>query len=51
MNVEASKYLAAIGRRGGNAKSEAKAKAARRNAKKGGWPKGKPRRRDTKVKI
>jgi len=44
MNAEASKYLAAIGRRGGKAKSEAKAKAARRNAKKGGWPKGKLRK-------
>lgn len=44
MNSEASKYLAAIGRRGGKAKSEAKTKAARRNAKKGGWPKGKLRK-------
>jgi len=35
MNAEASKYLAAIGRRGGKAKSE---------AKKGGWPKGKLRK-------
>lgn len=28
----------------GSVKSDAKAKAARENAKKGGWPKGKPRR-------
>ncbi len=28
----------------GSVKSEAKAKAAKENAKKGGWPKGKPRR-------
>lgn len=32
-----------LGRKGGRAKSEAKAKAARENAKKGGWPKGRPR--------
>jgi hypothetical protein len=28
----------------GRATSKAKAEAARRNAKKGGWPKGKPRK-------
>jgi len=44
MNAEASKYLAAIGRRGGKAKSAAKTSAARRNARKGGWPKGKLRK-------
>ena len=44
MNVEASKYLAAIGRRGGKAKSAAKTSAARENAKRGGWPKGKLRK-------
>jgi len=44
MNVEASKYLAAIGRRGGKAKSAAKTSAARKNAKRGGWPKGKLRK-------
>ena len=37
-------YFAEIGRKGGKAISEAKAKAARENAKKGGWPKGKPRK-------
>lgn len=35
---------AALGRRGGSVTSEAKAAAARANAKKGGWPKGRPRK-------
>ncbi len=30
---------------GGRATSPAKAEAARRNAKKGGWPKGRPRKK------
>lgn len=34
----------ALGKLGGRAKSEAKTKAARENAKKGGWPKGRPRK-------
>lgn len=34
----------ALGRLGGKATSEAKAVAARENAKKGGWPNGKPRK-------
>ena len=33
----------ALGKLGGRAKSDAKTKAARLNAKKGGWPKGKKR--------
>jgi hypothetical protein len=33
----------ALGKLGGRVRSEAKAKAARENAKKGGWPKGKKR--------
>lgn len=33
----------ALGKLGGAARSEAKTKAARENAKKGGWPKGKKR--------
>lgn len=37
-------YLAKIGAQGGRAKSVAKAEAARKNAKKAGWPKGKPRK-------
>jgi hypothetical protein len=37
-------HAVALGRRGGKAKSEAKAAAARANAKKGGWPKGKKRK-------
>lgn len=44
MNEQMREYLAAIGRKGGKASSEAKAQAARENAKKGGWPKGKPRK-------
>ena len=35
---------AALGRKGGSARSEAKARAAKENAKKGGWPKGRPRK-------
>jgi hypothetical protein len=38
-----NKVAKVFGRLGGLATSEAKAKAARRNAKKGGWPKGKKR--------
>lgn len=34
----------ALGRIGGKARSEAKTAAARRNAKKGGWPKGRKRK-------
>lgn len=34
----------ALGRLGGQSTSEAKANAARENAKLGGWPKGKPRK-------
>jgi hypothetical protein len=37
-------HAAALGRLGGSAKSKAKTRAARKNAKKGGWPKGRPRR-------
>lgn len=33
----------ALGKLGGRATSPAKTAAARQNAKKGGWPKGKPR--------
>jgi hypothetical protein len=36
-------YLAEIGRRGGKSKSPAKVEASKVNAKKGGWPKGRPR--------
>jgi len=35
------KYLSAIGKRGGSAKSNAKAEASRANGKKGGRPKRK----------
>lgn len=37
----------ALGRLGGKATSEAKTAACRENARKGGWPKGRPR----KVKV
>ena len=37
--IAVSKYLAAIGRRGGKAKGGAKAAAARLNGKRGGRPK------------
>jgi len=37
-------YLAAIGRKGGKSKSPAKLAAIRKNARKGGWPKGRKRR-------
>ena len=40
---EVSKYLAAIGRRGGKAKGGAKADTARANGKLGGRPKSKKR--------
>ncbi len=39
-----SEVMSAWGKKGGKAKSEAKATAARKNAKLGGWPKGKPRK-------
>lgn len=35
----------ALGRLGGKSTSEAKAAASRANGKKGGWPKGKPRKK------
>lgn len=39
MKTSVSKYLAEIGRRGGSAKSDAKAAAAKANGKRGGRPK------------
>lgn len=39
----------ALGRLGGQATSKAKTLAARENAKKGGWPKGKPRKRKARA--
>ncbi len=38
-----NKAAVTLGKLGGRAKSDAKTAAARRNAKKGGWPKGKAR--------
>ena len=40
----------ALGLLGGKATSEAKTTAARENAKKGGWPKGKPRKPKRKLR-
>lgn len=40
---DSSELAAEAGRKGGQATSRAKARAARRNAKLGGWPKGKKR--------
>ena len=42
--MDTSKAAAALGRLGGLAKSDAKTASSRANAKKGGWPKGKPRK-------
>lgn len=42
--VNLSNAAAALGRKGGQAKSERKTAAARKNARKGGWPKGRPRK-------
>jgi hypothetical protein len=36
-------HAVALGKLGGSAKSPAKTEAARKNAKKGGWPKGRKR--------
>lgn len=44
-NLYAMLGMSAMGRKGGSVKSEAKTKANRENAKKGGWPKGKPRKK------
>lgn len=38
----------ALGRLGGQVKSKAKADAAKRNGRKGGWPKGRPRPKKVK---
>jgi len=37
-------HAQALGRLGGRVKSAAKAKAAKANGRKGGWPKGRPRK-------
>ena len=37
-------YLAQIGKLGGKSKSPAKRAASAKNAKLGGWPKGRPRK-------
>ena len=36
--------LSEIGRKGGQTRTEKRAEASRRNGKKGGWPKGRPRK-------
>jgi hypothetical protein len=40
----ARKWLSHIGKLGGKSKSPAKLAAIAKNAKKGGWPKGRPRK-------
>lgn len=44
--IDTANPAAVLGQRGGKMKSNAKAEAARKNAKLGGWPKGKPRKTD-----
>ncbi len=44
INQQIRGYLAQLGRKGGKVSSKAKTLAARDNAKKGGWPKGRPRK-------
>lgn len=39
-------YMSRIGKKGGSVKSEKKAAASRENGKKGGWPKGRPRKKN-----
>lgn len=43
MTAKKNPAAVALGKLGGRATSEAKTKAARENAKKGGWPKGRKR--------
>ena len=38
------KWYSEIGKEGGKSKSQAKLEAIAKNAKKGGWPKGRPRK-------
>lgn len=45
-----SAYMSEIGKKGGSKTSKAKADAVRKNAKKGGWPKGKPRKTESQEK-
>lgn len=44
MDDAVKQYLSKLGRKGGRKKSAAKTAAARKNAKLGGWPKGRPRK-------
>lgn len=46
--AEAKERGAALAARAGRASTPAKARAARQNAKKGGWPKGRPRKAASK---
>jgi hypothetical protein len=43
-DIDISAAAAAMGRKGGAVKSAKKTAAVRENAKKGGWPKGRPRK-------
>jgi hypothetical protein len=51
MENKVKEAAAILGRLGGKAKSPAKTRAARKNAKLGGWPKGRPRKRAKKAKA
>lgn len=44
MMAKKNPHAVALGKLGGRARSDAKTKAARKNAKKGGWPKGRKRK-------
>jgi len=44
INKQLRNYFSAMGRRGGKSKSPAKLAAIAKNAKLGGWPKGRPRK-------
>jgi hypothetical protein len=44
INKQISGYFSAMGRIGGKSKSPAKLAAIAKNAKLGGWPKGRPRK-------
>jgi hypothetical protein len=45
-----NKHAQALGMLGGKARSKAKTRAARRNAKLGGWTKGKKRKNEARPK-
>ena len=46
IEITAEDAASALGKKGGSAKSERKTEAVRENAKKGGWPKGRKRKKE-----